>query len=151
MLDELAPDEKSDAERELAPSVDVPDESDANPTLQRKFWLLVLVFNVALMAVSVGAMLAVFRGQYDTGTSLVAAGLVLSAYGFYKYRRYTNAADDADDGSGDNSDDNSGENLGDGSDDNSDDNSGENLGDGSGDNSGDATGSIADLDAHSRD
>jgi hypothetical protein len=91
VLDELAPDEKSDAERELAPSVDVPDESDADPQLQRQFWLLVLVFNVALMAVSVGAMLAVFRGQWDTGTSLVAGGLVLAVYGVYKYRVYARA------------------------------------------------------------
>ncbi|MFB6269341.1 MAG: hypothetical protein ABEH83_05320 [Halobacterium sp.] len=100
MLDELLPDEQSEAERELAPSVDVPDESDADPALQRRFWLLVLVFNVALMAVSVGAMLAVFRGQWDTGTSLVAAGLVLTAYGVYKYRVYKNA-DEADENDGD--------------------------------------------------
>ena len=89
MLDELLGDEKSDAERELAPSVDTPDESDADPELQRKFWLLVLVFNVAVMALSVGAMLAVFRGQWDTGGSLVVAGSILAAYGYYKYRVYT--------------------------------------------------------------
>ena len=82
-------DEKSDAERELAPSVDVPDESDADPQLQRQFWLLVVVFNVAVMAVSVGAMLAVFRGQWDTGGSLVAGGAILAGYGYFKYRVYT--------------------------------------------------------------
>lgn len=89
MLDDLFGDEKSDAERELAPSVDVPDESDADPELLRKFWLLVVVFNVALMAASVGAMLAVFRGQWDTGGSLVTAGAILAGYGYYKYRSYT--------------------------------------------------------------
>jgi hypothetical protein len=96
VLDDLVPDEQSDAERELAPSVDVPDESDADPRLQRQFWLLVLVFNVALMALSVGAMLAVFRGQWDTGGSLVGAGTVLTAYGFYKYRVYSRADADVD-------------------------------------------------------
>lgn len=96
MLDDLVPDEQSDSERELAPSVDVPDESDADPRLQRQFWLLVLVFNVALMALSVGAMLAVFRGQWDTGGSLVGAGTVLTAYGFYKYRVYSRADADVD-------------------------------------------------------
>ncbi|WP_336037095.1 DUF7322 domain-containing protein [Halobacterium yunchengense] len=93
MLDDLVPNEQSDAERELAPSVDVPEETDASPELRRRFWLLVVVFNVALMAASVGAMLVAFRAQYDTGTSLVAAGAVLFAYGYYRYRRY--AGDDA--------------------------------------------------------
>ncbi|WP_232701144.1 DUF7322 domain-containing protein [Halobacterium wangiae] len=89
MLDDLFGNEESEAERELAPSVDVPDESDADPRLQRQFWLLVLVFNVALMAGSVGAMLAVFRNQWDTGGSLLAAGVILGLYGYYKYRVYT--------------------------------------------------------------
>jgi len=96
VLDDLVPDEQSDAERELAPSVDVPEESDADPRLQRQFWLLVLVFNVALMALSVGAMLAVLRGQWDTGGSLVGAGTILTAYGYYKYRGYSQADADVD-------------------------------------------------------
>lgn len=98
MLDDLFPNEESEAERELAPTVDVPDESDADPQLQRRFWLLVLVFNVALLAASVGAMLAAFRGQYDTGGSLLAAGAILAAYGSYKYRVYANADADGDAG-----------------------------------------------------
>jgi hypothetical protein len=88
VLDDLFGNEESEAERELAPSVDIPDESDADPQLQRQFWLLVVVFNVALMAGSVGAMLAVFRSQWDTGGSLVAASVILTAYGYYKYRAY---------------------------------------------------------------
>jgi len=40
------------------------------------------------MAGSVGAMLAVFRSQWDTGGSLVAASVILTAYGYYKYRAY---------------------------------------------------------------
>jgi hypothetical protein len=87
--DELLPDEESDAERELAPSVDVPDASDADPALRRRFWLLVVVFDVALLAVSVGAMLVAFRGDLDTGGSLAGAGVVLFAYGYYRYRDVT--------------------------------------------------------------
>lgn len=87
--DELFPDEKSEAEQRLAPSVDIPDETDADPVLQRKFWWLVVVFNVALGAASVGAMLAGFRGNWDLGGSLLAAGLILFAYGFLRYRTYT--------------------------------------------------------------
>jgi hypothetical protein len=82
-------DEETDAEQELAPSVDIPDESAASTELQRKFWGLVLVFNVALGALSVGAMLAGFRGDWEVGGSMMAAGAVLSLYGFYKYRVYT--------------------------------------------------------------
>ncbi|MFB6069051.1 MAG: hypothetical protein ABEJ90_03895 [Halobacterium sp.] len=91
MLDDDEPfdDEKTEAERELAPSVDVPDESAASPELRRRFWLLVVVFNLAVLAASVGAMLVAFRGAYDTGGSLLAAGVVLFAYGLFRYRTIT--------------------------------------------------------------
>ncbi|MFC3478626.1 DUF7322 domain-containing protein [Halobacterium litoreum] len=90
MLDDVPfADEESEAEQELAPSIDVPDESDASPELQRKFWWLVLVFNFALGAASIGAMLAGFEGDLQTGGSLFAAGVVLFVYGYYKYRVYT--------------------------------------------------------------
>lgn len=89
MLDDLFDDEKTEAEQELAPSVDIPDGSDADPRIQRQFWLLVLVFNIALLSFSVGLMLAVFRGRWDDGTAAVAAGVVLFLYGFYRYRRVT--------------------------------------------------------------
>ena len=90
MLDDVPfGDEKSDAEQELAPSVDIPDESAASTELKRKFWSLVLVFNVALGALSVGAMLVGFEGDWEVGGSLVAAGAVLAVYGFYKYRVYS--------------------------------------------------------------
>lgn len=88
MLDDLI-DEKSDAEQELAPSVDVPDGSDADPELRRQFWVLVVVFNFALGALSIGAMFVVFRGNWTLGGRLVVAGAVLAAYGFYKYRVVT--------------------------------------------------------------
>ena len=82
-------DEKSEAEQELAPSVDIPDSADADPQLQRQFWLLVLVFNVALLAFSVGLMLVVFRGRWGDGMTGVTAGVVLFLYGYYRYRTVT--------------------------------------------------------------
>ena len=81
--------EESEAERELAPSVDVPDSSNADPKLQRQFWLLVLVFNAALLAFSVGLMLAVFRGRWNDGIAGVAAGIILFLYGYHRYRGVT--------------------------------------------------------------
>lgn len=90
MLDDVPfADEETDAEQELAPSVDIPDESAASTELKRKFWSLVLVFNVALGALSVGAMFVGFEGDWQLGGSLLAAGAILSLYGFYKYRVYT--------------------------------------------------------------
>lgn len=85
----LFDDEQSEAERELAPSVDVPDSSNADPQLKRQFWLLVLVFNVALLAFSVGLMLVAFRGRWDDGTTATAAGIILFLYGYYRYRGVT--------------------------------------------------------------
>lgn len=89
MLDDLVGDEKSDAERELAPSVDIPDESDADAELQRQFWVLVFVFNVAFAALSIGTMFIGFRGQWAFGGRVVAVGSLLAAYGFYRYRAVT--------------------------------------------------------------
>lgn len=90
MLDDVPfADEESETEQELAPSVDIPDASAASTELKRKFWSLVLVFNAALLAVSVGAMLVGFQGDWDLGGSLLAAGAILSVYGFYKYRVYS--------------------------------------------------------------
>jgi predicted cobalt transporter CbtA len=82
-------DEKSEAEQELTPSVDIPDSSDADPRLQRQFWLLVLVFNAALLAFSVGLLLVVFHGRWDDGTTAVVVGIVLFVYGYYRYRTVT--------------------------------------------------------------
>ena len=90
MLDDVPfADEESEAEQELAPSIDVPDESAASTELQRKFWSLVLVFNAALLAISVGVMFVGFEGDLQAGGSLIAAGAILSVYGFYKYRVYS--------------------------------------------------------------
>lgn len=89
--------EPSDAERELAPEVDVPsveqpeipDGSDAPAPLRRKFWTLVATFNVALIAVSLGLMFVAFRGRWRYGGAAVVIGLVLFAFGYRRYQRYT--------------------------------------------------------------
>ncbi|WP_232687509.1 DUF7322 domain-containing protein [Halobacterium zhouii] len=85
----LFEDEQTDAEQALAPSVDVPDGSNADPQLRRQFWFLVVVFNVALLALSVGLMLAAFRGRWNDGLTGVAAGVILFGYGYYRYRTIT--------------------------------------------------------------
>jgi hypothetical protein len=81
-------DEESDAEAELAPSVSSGDDTSAE--LRRAFWTLVLVFDVALLAGSLGAMLLAFRGELSLGGSLLFFGFGL---GFYGWRRYQTVTD----------------------------------------------------------
>ncbi|MCG1002561.1 MULTISPECIES: hypothetical protein [Halobacterium] len=96
-------DEPSDAEQELAPKVEtpsvsapeIPDGSDAPAGLRRRFWTLVVTFNVALIAVSLGLMFVAFRGRLQYGGAAVVLGLVLFAFGYRRFRQYT--AEDGDD------------------------------------------------------
>lgn len=73
---------------ELAPSVDIPDASGANPELQRAFWQLVLVFNAAVFAVSLGVILLGFRRDWEIGGALLVGGTVAFLYGVRKYREH---------------------------------------------------------------
>lgn len=61
------------------------EDIDVDPRLWRLFWGLVAVFNVALLALSLGVMIAVFDGKWVLGGQLVAVGLVFLIYGIYKY------------------------------------------------------------------
>lgn len=51
------------------------------------FWKLVLLFNVGLLAASLGAMLLVFEGWVYVGGGLLVAGLLAIARGAHRYRR----------------------------------------------------------------
>lgn len=81
-----------DPERELvsvpeAPSV--PSESDVPSELRRAFWELVVVFNVALLALSVGAMLVAFERLWTVGGALVLLGAASFLRGYRRYQRVT--------------------------------------------------------------
>lgn len=85
-----------DYEEELSPSVRIPEapsppstaDVDAPAELQRKFWVLVLVFNGALLGVSLGAMYVGFRGNWYLGSRLLAAGAVCFLYGVFRLRTW---------------------------------------------------------------
>ena len=85
-----------DYEAELAPSVRIPEapsprstaDIEASAELQRKFWILVLAFNGALLAGSLGALYVIFRNDWYLGGRLLAAGLVCFIYGFYRLRTW---------------------------------------------------------------
>jgi hypothetical protein len=68
------------------PEIPDPSENDVDPELSRRFWALVLVFNVALLALSLGAMFVVFEGNYELGGQLLLGGLAAFGFGLYRYR-----------------------------------------------------------------
>ncbi len=78
------------------PSVPDPAENDVDPELSRRFWALVLVFNAALLATSLGAMFLVFEADYTLGGQLLVAGLAAFAFGLYRYRAAREYLDEQD-------------------------------------------------------
>ncbi|MFC6756086.1 hypothetical protein ACFQER_04455 [Halomicroarcula sp. GCM10025894] len=72
------------------------------------FWKLVVVFNIALLALSVGPMLYYFEGRVDLGIRVTLAGAIAFAYGYFRYRQFVKQRDSdesADEGPGDEDDD----------------------------------------------
>ena len=77
------------AEESLGPDIpEAPDLADreVDPVIEGTFWTLVVVFNVGLIAFSVGIMLVVFEQNLALGGQVTLAGAVILAYGFYRYR-----------------------------------------------------------------
>jgi hypothetical protein len=77
------PSERFDIEPNIP---EAPSAEGADPQLQMRFWSLVVIFNIAIITVSVGGMLMFFRENVQLGLQLFLAGVVISAYGFYRYR-----------------------------------------------------------------
>lgn len=82
----------SDPETELpnVPSVEIPapgrSEDDVPGELLVGFWSTVLLFNVALLATSVGVLLLAFDGQRRLGAGALVVGLLAAVRGYWKYR-----------------------------------------------------------------
>ncbi len=74
----------------LGPEIpEAPDltEVEASSEVRYRFWALVMVFNVALLAASVGVMFVAFQGEWELGGQLTLAGLALFGFGYYRYRQ----------------------------------------------------------------
>ena len=69
-----------------APKAPEPTGGDVDPVVEGAFWTLVVVFNVGLIAASVGVMLVVFQARYALGGQVTAAGVLILGYGLYRYR-----------------------------------------------------------------
>ncbi|WP_380675226.1 DUF7322 domain-containing protein [Salinigranum sp. GCM10025319] len=72
------------------PSVDVPTASEdvfQRSAIARLFVLHVFVWNAVILFLSLGVMLIYFRNDWETGRRLLAAGVILAAYGIYRWPR----------------------------------------------------------------
>lgn len=106
VLDERSPHEPEEPDlgpdppevgSDSGPDVDVPDASPAHEgfwgpenapkELLKAFWALVVLFNVALLAISLGLMVLWFQGRLYLGGGLLAVGAAALARGLYGYRR----------------------------------------------------------------
>ena len=64
------------------------DESEVPRDVKQTFWIVVLVVNAAVLAVSLGVILVVFTGDLTRGGTLLAGGLVLFGLAYRRYRRF---------------------------------------------------------------
>lgn len=69
------------------PEAPDPSESEVDPDLRWRFWALVVLFNVALLAAALGLLFALFEGDLALGGQLFVAGAVVFAFGLYRYRK----------------------------------------------------------------
>ena len=68
------------------PEIDLSDR-DVPQNLLKRFWKLVGLFNVALLATSLGVMLIAFEGRLTVGGGLLAVGIGAFVLGWLGYRR----------------------------------------------------------------
>jgi len=72
----------------LGPEIPEPPQpsGEAHPRVRFLFWALVGVFNVALLVVGVGLLALVFTDRNVLALHVLGAGLLILAYGLYRYR-----------------------------------------------------------------
>ncbi|WP_277553575.1 DUF7322 domain-containing protein [Halobaculum limi] len=70
------------------PSDSLPDPSTVDPHISRSFMTAVLYANVAVLGVSLGAMLIGFRGQWNWGGFAIVVGLLAGVRVYQTYRAF---------------------------------------------------------------
>lgn len=73
----------------------IPVTTPTNPEISRlswTFWYLVIIFNIALLTLSLGILLLLFETNWPLGLPLIVTGIVTFTIGYYRYRhhRYQN-------------------------------------------------------------
>lgn len=83
------PEKRSGADRSAdGEDGDDPDFSDVDSDLVTTFAVSVILANAALLALSLGLMLAYFRGRYQLGGALALGGVLLLLRVYQYYRRF---------------------------------------------------------------
>ena len=77
------------------PKIDIPEtpdlsDIDASSNVAQTFWLVVVMVDIGLLAISLGIMIVVFRGQLRFGASVFAIGVLALLLGYRRYRNYKN-------------------------------------------------------------
>jgi hypothetical protein len=75
-------------EVEIPGSDDAADVGDVDVDTAKGFWRLVLIFDVALLALALGPMFVYFQGDLRRGGMLVVFGVVVFLYGVARYREF---------------------------------------------------------------
>ncbi|WP_225741152.1 DUF7322 domain-containing protein [Halorussus halophilus] len=86
---DLLPDDPSEKFGVEIPQVRDTSKNDVDPELSKQFWSLVLIFNVALFAMSLGLMLIGFEGRWTFGGSIFLVGVVSFLRGWWGYKKAT--------------------------------------------------------------
>lgn len=73
-----------------------PPEGAQNSEVTTLFWKLVVVFNIAILGLSVGPMFVFFEGETQLGLRITVVGAVLFAYGLARYILFRRQRADAD-------------------------------------------------------
>jgi len=81
----------------LGPDVPSASDGDYSGDATGLFVRLVIVFNVALLALSLGPMLAYFEGQVDLGVRIFLVGVIAFGYGTFRYIQFERARKSDDD------------------------------------------------------
>jgi hypothetical protein len=79
------------------PEAPSPPDGAADTEVAALFWKLVVVFNIALLALSVGPMLAYFEGQVEFGLRVFLVGVIAFAYGTFRYVQFRRERDESGD------------------------------------------------------
>ncbi len=75
------------------PTVPDTSQNEADTDLKRRFWSLVLLFNVALFATSLGLMLIGFEGRWQFGGAMFLVGAFAFLRGWRGYQKVQREAD----------------------------------------------------------
>ena len=86
---DLLPEDPAEKLNVKIPQVRDTSQNEVDPELNKQFWSLVLLFNVALFATSLGLMLVGFEGRWQFGGALFLVGVVAFLRGWRGYKKTT--------------------------------------------------------------